>query len=244
MTLPVADLLEWDSNFFGVRIGRVRPGPFDPAAVVAWQRENQIQCLYYLAEVHDTDSIHAAQDLGFHLVDIRTTFYTILPVHPFLDPTTPLRKAVGSDLPALRELTVGSFIHSRFYHDPHFPREKCDELYAVWVEKQLHQKDAQVWVTDDEYGVQGFVTVLDLNQRRTSISLIGLAVQARGRGLGHTLVNFILRERSEYGFSEFEVVTQACNSSAMNLYQSCGMRILSQQVWLHGWFNFSTNQPS
>ena len=154
MIIPPAEQLEWDTNFFGVRIGRVRPGAFDPAAIIAWQREHQIRCLYYLADLADTNSIHAAQNLGFHLVDIRTTFFTNLPVHRSINSAIPIRRAVDADLPTLKEITTGSFIHSRFYHDPHFPKAKCDELYAIWVEKQLHHKDTQVWVTEDESGVR------------------------------------------------------------------------------------------
>jgi len=244
MTIPPGELLEWDSNFFGLRIGRVYPGPFDPASVIAWQQDQKVRCLYYLAELNDTDSIHAAQDLGFHLVDIRTTFFTHLPVHVSTDPRIRIRQAVDADLPTLKEITSGSFIHSRFYHDPHFSRDKCDELYAIWVEKQLHQPDAMVWVTEDESGLLGFVTVVELNPRRTSISLIGIAKRARGQGLGKALNNHVLQERGSHGFTEFEVVTQARNSGAMNLYQSCGMRIMSQQAWLHGWFNQSTNKSS
>ena len=236
MTLAPADLLEWDSNFFGVRIGRVRTGAFDSAAVDAWRREHNIQCLYYLAELTDTPSIHAAQDLGFHLMDIRTTFYTHLPIHPAPIPAHRVRRAVVEDLPSLRKLATGSFIHSRFFHDPHFSKDKCDELYAIWVEKQLTQPSAFIWVTEDESGLTGFVTVVDLNQVRTSISLIGIAANTRGQGLGRSLVKHVLRDSGERDFSEFEVVTQASNSGAMNLYQSCGMRVVLQQVWLHGWF--------
>jgi dTDP-4-amino-4,6-dideoxy-D-galactose acyltransferase len=236
MTLPPADLLEWDSNFFGVRIGRVRPGTFDSAVVDAWCREHNIQCLYYLAELTDTSSIHAAQDLGFHLMDIRTTFYTHLPIHPTPVTAHRVRRAVVEDLPTLRKLTINSFIHSRFYHDPHFLKEKCDELYAIWVENQLAQPNTIVWVTEDESGLTGFVTVVDLKKVRTSISLIGIAAHTRGQGLGSSLVKHVLKDCGDRGFSEFEVVTQACNSGAMNLYQSCGMRMVLQQVWLHGWF--------
>ena len=236
MTLPAAELLEWDSNFFGVRIGRVHAGRFDSAAVDAWRRDQHVLCLYYLAELSDTTSIHAAQDLGFRLVDIRTTFYTHLPIHPAPSSTHQVRRAVVEDLPTLRELTTDSFIHSRFYHDPHFLNEKCGELYAIWVEKQLNQPNATVWVTEDESGLAGFVTVVDLNQVRTSISLIGIAARTRGQGMGSSLVKHVLNDSGERGFSEFEVVTQACNSGAMNLNQSCGMRVVLQQVWLHGWF--------
>jgi len=236
MSPTPAELLEWDSNFFGVRIGRVHAGRFDSAAVDAWRRDQHVQCLYYLAELSDTPSIHAAQDLGFHLVDIRTTFYTHLPVDPSPAPAFPIRRAVAADLPSLRELTIDSFIHSRFYHDPHFSKEKCDELYAIWVEKQLNQKDAIVWVTKDDRGLAGFVTVVDLNQVRTSISLIGVAARTRGHGFGRSLVRHVLKDSGGRGFREFEVVTQAGNSGAMNLNQSCGMRVVLQQVWLHGWF--------
>lgn len=236
MSTPPADLLEWDSNFFGVRIGRVRPGHFLPNEVDAWRRENHIRCLYYLAELDDTPSIHAAEEMGFHLMDIRTTFFTTLPVQPIGLSVPAIRRARPTDLADLQAMTANSFIYSRFYHDPHFSREKCDELYAIWVEKQLNDPKTLVWVTDDERGATGFVTVLDLDADSTSISLIGIAERARGRGLGKALVNHVLVERGRQGFTRFEVVTQAANPVAMKLYQACNLRVTLQQAWLHGWF--------
>jgi ribosomal protein S18 acetylase RimI-like enzyme len=236
MNTAPAEFLEWDSHFFGVRIGRVHPGPLIPEVVEAWRREHHIRCLYYLAELSDTPSIHAAQDLGFHYMDIRTTFFTSLPVLSEFKSSYSIRRAVSEDLPNLCQLTTGSFIHSRFYNDPHFSREKCDQLYAIWVEKQLQQTDAIVWVSEDGTGLTGFVTVIDLSPVRTSISLIGIATHMRGKGLGRALVNHVLRDSGDRGMAEFEVVTQASNSGAMKLNQSCGMKVALQQIWLHGWF--------
>jgi len=231
-----AELLPWDTQFFGLRIGRVNPGPFMPSAVETWRRENRVRCLYYLAELTDMPSIHAAQDAGFHLVDIRTTFTIPLPIAPHILPaTTSIRLAVETDLPSMQEMTAGSYVHSRFFHDPHFPRAKCDEMYAIWVEKQFHQAEAAIWVTEDASGVLGFVTVVELSPHCTSISLIGIAERARGQGLGKALVNHVLRESSRRGYQALEVVTQARNTGAMHLYQSCGLQMVLQQAWLHGW---------
>jgi hypothetical protein len=44
----VCSYLEWDSNFFGLRIGRIESHRLDPEVLTAateWAHENQIDCL-------------------------------------------------------------------------------------------------------------------------------------------------------------------------------------------------------
>ena len=68
--------LEWDSDFFGIRIGRVRTNHLSPAILDAtnrWCAANAVDCLYFLADPNDAQTIRLAAQFGFNLVDIRMT---------------------------------------------------------------------------------------------------------------------------------------------------------------------------
>jgi len=72
---PLCERLEWDSDFFGRPIGRIRGNRADAARIAEAKlraREQAIECLYFLA-AWDPPTIRAAEEHGFRLADIRVT---------------------------------------------------------------------------------------------------------------------------------------------------------------------------
>src|SRR5580692_11543770 len=68
--------LEWDSQFFGRRIGRVEGHRLDAelrSRISAWCLENAIDCLYFLADANDSQTVVCAEEWKAHFVDIRVT---------------------------------------------------------------------------------------------------------------------------------------------------------------------------
>ena len=64
----VAALLDWDSEFWGVPIGRVEGGVLNEErlrAVDEWAAENGVECVYFLADSTDASIAHVAEDGGF-----------------------------------------------------------------------------------------------------------------------------------------------------------------------------------
>lgn len=71
-----ADLLAWDSEHFGRRIGRVRGGRLTReilALVERWVAREAVECVYFLADASDPDTAPLAEEAGFRLVDVRVT---------------------------------------------------------------------------------------------------------------------------------------------------------------------------
>ena len=231
-----AEFLPWDSDFFGIRIGRVHPGPFDPLAVDAWRRENHIRCLYYLAELDDLASIHAAEDMGFHLLDIRASFSLALPHHAPVNPKFQIRRANDEDLPVIRKLSTGIFTNTRFAQDANFARDRVHDMYNQWVEDHFHLPNTGLWVSEDEGNLTGFVTAVELDATRVRISLLGVSEHARGQGLALSLNNHVINHYSSIGYQHLEAITQTRNRTTFNLNFRCGMKLISQQLWYHGWF--------
>ena len=152
------ELLEWDSAFFDLRIGRVRtPSLRDRLDdVLAWTRDQRLDCLYCLVDASDVECVRAAEDGGFRLADLRVTLQLEFPDRRSgpPGPSTPLPEGVAffepADLPALCAIARTSHYDSRFYNDPHFDRERCDDLYETWLRQACGGRSAAVLVVRQE----------------------------------------------------------------------------------------------
>jgi dTDP-4-amino-4,6-dideoxy-D-galactose acyltransferase len=233
---PVADVLEWDSAFFGRRIGRARVGRLTTSAVTQlreWCRNDQITCLYFLADADDPETSRLAARAGFDLIDIRVTFEQKLSVRP-AEPHPRIRPLRASDLPALRELAARSHQDTRFFADSHFSREAAARLYGVWLDRDA--AEGAVFVAEHSGRPAAYVTVrLQPGGKRGEIGIIAVEAPAQGSGLGKALVNTALNWFVGQGAVDAMVVTQGRNLAAQRLYQSTGFRTAALQLWYHYW---------
>jgi dTDP-4-amino-4,6-dideoxy-D-galactose acyltransferase len=233
--------LEWDSNFFGHRIARVvshNMSENDATTIDAWALKNRIDCVYYLADGNDLHSTKAAEDHHYHQVDLRVTYRIDVKRLTIIEPkTTHIRKAKESDLPLLRAMTRYNHQISRFFADDHFEREKCMELYEVWIDRDFHANNYLLWVWEENDQPVAYTSVhLKPTDHTAEIGLVGVYTDYRGRGLGQNLQRWVLADLKKLGMDFVEVATQGRNISAQNLYQKCEYRLKSINPWYHKWF--------
>jgi len=243
----ICQYLEWDSNFFGRRIGRLTTGILTPvmlSEVMRWCKSQAIECLYFLSETDDPGTIRLAEDNRFRLVDIRVTLECRLdPSHlKKSDLYKSIRPFTPDDLPALRSIARMSHHDSRFYHDPNFPNPLCDALYETWIENSCNGYADAVLVAEFAQQPVGYITCRKLDQTTGQVGLTGVHVDVQGRGLGQGLVIEALRWFSERGISKVSVVTQGRNCRAQRVYQQCGFITYTLQLWYHRWFLSSENR--
>jgi len=239
-TPAVCSYLEWDSNFFGVRIGRIESRRLDPdvlAAATEWAHENRMDCLYFLSVADDPQTVHLAERNQFQQVDVRMTFERNVPAAgPERAPLDArIRLAEEKDLPALRAIATVSHHDTRFYFDGYFDRTRCDQLYETWIEKSLHGFAQAVLVAERDAQPVGYVT-LNLREVESQIGLIAIAAGHQGAGLGRVLVEHSLDWARTKGARVMKVVTQGRNVPAQRLYQRCGFLTGSFELWYHRWF--------
>jgi dTDP-4-amino-4,6-dideoxy-D-galactose acyltransferase len=258
----VLELLEWDSAFFGRRIARARLERLTPGTAAALDESaaaQAVDCLYLLTASDDPQTARLAEDHGYRFTDIRLTFEAQLKATPPA-PLHALRPARANDLPDLRVIAAGSYGLSRFYYDACFPRERCDALYATWIERSVGGWADSVLVaelpdsqglpsTDRPYNpgnglIGGFISCHlrdtpdtgDTGTKRGEIGLVGVAEAARGQNVGGSLVSGALAWFAEHGAASVSVVTQGRNVAAQRLYQRGGFLTRSVQLWYHKWF--------
>jgi dTDP-4-amino-4,6-dideoxy-D-galactose acyltransferase len=231
------EFLDWDSQFWGFRIARVRGDWLSSdrlESVDAWCAEQAIRCLYLLADANDVETARLAEGAGFRLVDTRMTYALVLTDDDV--GSTDVRLADASDIPELRRIAGGSYGSTRFYYDACFPRHLCDELYATWIEKSCRGYAAAVFVAEGVGGVQGYISChLEPGATLGRIGLVGVDPVARGRGVAQGLVGHACGWFKKSGASRVMVVTQARNVEAQRVYQRAGFVVEEVGVWLHRW---------
>jgi len=153
-------------------------------------------------------------------------------------PPVRVRPAAAADLPRLRRIAAASHRDSRFYHDRHFDRRRCDALYAGWIETSCADPAGVVLVAaaDPAGPPAGYVTAAIGEDGEGRIGLFAVAPDARGRGIGGALVAAVLDWLAARGADPVSVVTQGRNVRAQRHYQRFGMRTRSVELWFHRWW--------
>lgn len=240
--LAPCEYLPWDSAFFGRQIARVVGSRLDRDSaerVADWCRVHSIECLYFLADLDDVGTVRAAEDHGFRLVDVRVSLARSLDRPPEEASSAPggvIRRAGSADVAELRRIARTSHTDSRFYADDRFTRERCDELYATWIERSCGGYADHVLVAELDGCPVGYLSCHLVDGTIGTIGLFGIAAEAQGRGLGSGLLTRALCWFVEQGARRATVVTQGRNVAGQRVYQRCGFVTESMGLWYHRWF--------
>jgi dTDP-4-amino-4,6-dideoxy-D-galactose acyltransferase len=244
--LDICEFLQWDTDFFGYRIARVQGNRLTYHSIpeiMKWCSDNRIDCLYLLADPDHQDTIRYAEDHGFRLVDIRFTLQKklankIQSITTTEVESTLIRTAKELDIPILRNIASRIYQHSRFFSDSNFNRGKCSEMYEIWIQKSVEGFANIVFVAEVENIPVGYVTcILHEESHEAEFGLVGIDSQSQGQGIGSSLIRHAINWCELQGIETVNVATQGRNIYAQWLYQQCGFRSYSIQVWYHKWFN-------
>jgi dTDP-4-amino-4,6-dideoxy-D-galactose acyltransferase len=239
----VVEYLEWDSNFFGMKIARILPNRLarkDLELIKDFCAGQSVDCLYFLADPGDEETIQLAEKDRFHLVDIRVTLEKYIdrsPVFPGDTSDSSIRTATEEDIPNLISLVKNIHFDTRFYFDPSFPNALCDRLYETWIENSVRSEEQVVFLCETEQKqAVGFITCNVGENRLGQIGLIGIDREYQGKGFGKRLLGKAIRWFYEQDINHISVVTQGRNIKSQNLYQKAGFLTKSVYLWYHKWF--------
>jgi len=234
---PLCERLDWDSRFFGASIARATIDRIDAAGartILEWCRAHAVECLYFLADEGDAATARVLVEHGFTAVDVRVTLerQSIPPAAPVPADT---RASRLGDIEALREIAAVSHRNSRFYNDGHFDRERCDELYRVWIENSCRGWAEHVVVVERQGAPIGYLTV-HVRDTIASIGLIAVDARFKRQGVGRHLLSGALAWIAGRSISRVTVVTQGHNDESQGFFLNAGFRVVSRGVWYHHWF--------
>lgn len=215
--------LPWDTEFWGQRVAR---GSLPVAAADECAQASGVDCLFLLIPIDQLQEAHDAVRRGFRLVDVRVQFA----LEPMVGQAF-VRRHREEDVARLAVLARQAFRGTRFYNDPRFEDERCDDLYEVWTRNSC-AGDATVLVAEREGKLAGYVTITPEGE----IGLIAVAYWARRRGVGRELMNGALDWARAHELPRLTVVTQGGNLAAQRLFQSAGGRSCDVALWMHKWY--------
>jgi dTDP-4-amino-4,6-dideoxy-D-galactose acyltransferase len=232
--MSLVEQLDWDSEFFGFPIGRVRSdvGATDIAAAVREADGRTLRCVYLCASAKDERLLDEAQRLGFIVRDVRVTLQGRIPSSSAESPE--VEPAGLAALDGLAAIARQRFQTTRFFADPGFDRDRCRELYVAWLRRGLQPATDRVTLIAENG--RGFV-VCRFNRpaNRGEIELIGVAEEAEGHGVGASLVAGAQATFARERLTDMRVVTQGSNIAAQRLYQRHGLLTHEVALWLHRW---------
>ena len=237
-------LLEWDSKFFGFRVGMIVPEKLNKVrlnrALDDLQRQ-KVRLVYWASDSNCPDSMFAGLSLGGQLVDKKVVF---LLDHRTLQDRSCLRAKQITEFEGrtatqeLETLAIQSGELSRFNRDRRISRDRFEELYRTWVRRSVAKEiaDAVQVIRSKSDKVAGMVTV-GRQGDRGDIGLVAVDPSCRGKGYGRMLVNAAVDHFCERSLRFSQVVTQSENKPACRLYEAVGYRLESCQNFFHFWLH-------
>ncbi len=232
--------LEWDSHFFGFKVGRLLPGPWSAADLEEALQEARAggYRVLYGNTMPDPAQEECLADAGGLLADKRRTYVRDLSglsgadlvVNWFIESYRKPRPDA-----ALEELALAAGQYSRFRRDPGFGQQAFERLYRTWIARAVDRSYARELLCIEDFGVIRAMMTLDLQNGRPDIGLIATAASHRGRGMAADLVKAGLVWAINRGYEEAQVCTQAENTAACAFYEAMGYRLEREEWIVHFW---------
>lgn len=224
--------LDWDSRFFGLRIGRVDVSSAKELESLSAQGSSlkqQFDLLYVFcpqsirwqaekATPADEKTIYAKRVVP-QVVEMQTDIYT-------------------EDVPNedLYRLALVSGEYSRYRLDNRFPKGSYERLYRRWIEQSVNGNMAdRVFVYRENNHIHGMLT-LQWDDHKADIGLVAVDTDMQGRGIGSLLIrnaeNWLAHHTSVQTLS---VATQWANTKARRWYEKNGFAVAGVTNIYHWW---------
>ncbi|PIR89072.1 MAG: hypothetical protein COU07_03205 [Candidatus Harrisonbacteria bacterium CG10_big_fil_rev_8_21_14_0_10_40_38] len=230
-------VLDWDTSFFGKKIGTYKNEIWNKKVCEALRGEMKkeaIECVYVKMR---RENLSLQQSIcGLGPIDSQVTYECDM--KNWSSTGTPAEKfetsAQKSDLESLHALAKELSIASRFWIDEKF-RSKAAEMYLIWIDKLVADPDASVLITRGDKGIiSGFVTCRKKG-KECHLDLIVVSGNHHGKGIGSQLMESFMNWTAENGIKKAVVVTQESNAPARRLYEKFGFKLKETTDIFHIW---------
>lgn len=211
----------WDSEFFGLKIGKVDSSEFNKADFDS--QKNNFDLIYLFEDPASAlnEEILKANAI---LVDEKKTYVKQLNEKIAIDKHIHVYTSLTPN-ENLIALSLQSGIYSRFKLDKNFAPGAYEKLYGEWIKNSCDKSMSLcVLVYGNENDAEGFITVAERNGD-AQIGLIAVDDQSRGKGIGKKLIAAAEYTAENYNFDSLKVVTQGANKDACKLYEKCGFTL-------------------
>lgn len=249
--------LPWDTEFFGVPMGRIdyvlASAEATTEHVEAALRKSldaaRAAGLRHLAarvDVADLRTMGVLESLGFRTMDALVTYI----IRPRKDPRPEIRHvgtvrdAGPDDEAAIVDITAEAYrgYRGRFHLDPHLSSSRADEFYIEWARQCSRRRMADMVIVAEAASGQpiGYLAL----RRRQPVSSLGTPVHGGGLGACRRdspgayigLLRAAEIRNTEAGAIS-ETQTQIHNLSVIRTYVAVGCYYVRGEFTLHAWLD-------
>ena len=225
--------LQWDSDFFGLRIGRADIHTKKESLSLA-ERLSELKRDFDLLYVFDPHNVGFDAN-GAWLVDEKILYSKPcehrkqFPEIAFFEGTSP-----SADLYRLALVSGG---YSRFKLDERFPKGSYERLYTRWIENACPKKgtNKQILISSDPQGATKGMITIDHQGELGHIGLVAVYPDAQHQGIGGKIMSTLDGYLFEHGIKTLEVPTQKANTDACRWYEKNGFVAQSKTPIYHWW---------
>jgi dTDP-4-amino-4,6-dideoxy-D-galactose acyltransferase len=226
--------LDWDSRFFGKKIGKSESEILTMASVNALLKEKSAE-EYDLIYLFTTQTNHEAEMIlnNRHcpVLDHKIT-YAIDNIQGPVTTAPFITHYQGPLTQDLLRLAILSGHESRFRKDTSL-NPKFELLYTQWITKSLSGQLADaVLIATINNAIKGFVTIKKTTQHG-EIGLIAIDPAAQRQGIGSELMKAAHNWYYQNGLTAAFVTTQLTNTGACRLYEKSGYSAYNTRLIYH-----------
>lgn len=220
--------LEWDSDFFNIRVGEI----FYEVEIDT-NEVNNFDLLY----------IKSVNDFDLEVVGFENSFseQKIIFSKDVLDIENALISQINTydeskhSLHEIYQLAYECGTYSRFNLDEKIGEYNFRKMYDKWVDNSINKRFAEeLLVFEENSQVIGFITYKIINDK-ANIGLIAVNSTFQRKGIGQKLLHYVESKLNKQGIKKLLIPTQDRNSLACSFYAKQGYKIEEITYIKHYW---------
>ena len=234
MQHTTVEFLDWDSNFFKKKVGRILfEENIDMISNLEFAKKKGYDLVYVFSRYNLYCSSDILSKFGGKLIDRKVQYAKKI--------TTTISESNVSEYSSLElsepleQLAYKSGQYSRFRVDNQFQEDDFSRLYKIWIKKSIEKEIAdKVYVVKENDAIYGMAT-LKIGVNKGEIGLIAVSDLHQGKGYGKALIEACYNDLLKRDINIIEVPTQFANKNACIFYEKCGFSIKSITNIYHFW---------
>lgn len=225
--------LQWDSDFFGLRIGRADILSTKDSLFLATRRE-ELKQQFELLYVFDPNNIGFTAN-GALLVDEKILYSKPCEPRKQYDDIVFFKQVKPTE--DLYRLALVSGGYSRFKLDERLPQGSYERLYTRWIENACPKDgtNKQILTCLDTNSIAKGMITIDYQGGLGHIGLVAVDTDCQHQGIGGKIMSTLDGYLFDLGVKTLEVPTQKANTDACRWYEKNGFTVQSRTQIYHWW---------
>ena len=234
--------LDWDSEHFYKRIAQVTSSFLDQddfKKVDHWCITNNIDCIYYLKDLSNSNESDIEESNKFNLVDTRVELNLQIDDLPMEHQCgseiiiSSLKNKIRNELFSISDRNINN---TRFYSDTYFDQDLVKKMYQIWIKKSCNDPFTTVVIAEIKNRIVGFITFKHGHQEISTIGLVAIDKSYQRLGIGKSIMNECIHLAFKQKNTRISVATQLNNRPAIKFYERFGFIVLRKSNWYHKWY--------